>query len=115
MKLFNIIVLIVLLIHVFSNHHVACTSIKSKYIAYKDGEPIHIQDPQDVPPATCNKICLHFAHLTKDCDCECEGLWTGKVCEKCSLRASDCRHGSCYGICSWQRTICKWRYISKTK
>ena len=89
MKLFNIIVLIVLLIHVFSNHHVACTSIKSKYIAYKDGEPIHIQDPQDVPPATCNKICLHFAHLTKDCDCECEGLWTGKVCEKCLYQVNN--------------------------
>ena len=74
----------------FNDLHDTDREIGSSFAVYKDGEPIHIQDPQDVPPATCNKICLHFAHLTKDCDCECEGLWTGspkpfwgEACERC--------------------------------
>ena len=75
-----------IVIQVFAQ--VYCVDVKSKYIAYQDGEPVHIQDPSNVPPATCNKVCLHFAHLTKDCECECFGLWKGKICEKCSLRPS---------------------------
>ncbi len=74
----------------------ACSGaeVRSKYVAYKNGEPVHVADPAMQPPATCNKICLHFGQLTKDCDCECDGLWKGKVCEACSLRPTDCLHGS---------------------
>ena len=68
--------------------------VRSKYVAYKNGEPVHVADPSMQPPASCNKICLHFGQLTKDCDCKCDGLWKGKVCESCSLRPSDCLHGS---------------------
>ena len=65
-----------------------------RYVEYVNGEPVHVADPSALPPASCNKICLHFGQLTRDCDCSCEGLWTGKVCERCSLKQTDCLHGS---------------------
>ena len=65
-------------------------------VAYDDdGEPIIESKTNNFK---CSLHCGNNGRLTKQgegiCGCQCTGQWSGKICDVCSLKATDCIYGS---------------------
>jgi hypothetical protein len=68
----------------------ASEKTRSKYVRIgSDGEPTHVHVEHHCPFTTC----LHRGRKTADCSCVCKGHWNGDSCQKCGLKAGDCRNG----------------------